>query len=274
MPAPVFKIAPKPGSVRTTDKEPTYERTWVAAGEPNEAMVKAYATAAIPGMVSTLAGILWRQDLRVEEQGHALFHVVAPYARNKQDTGSVRLSFSTTGGTIHITNSKSPVARYPSTATDFKGAINVHGKGGELQVDGTDVVLPATKLSYTFRHPQGVINEAKIRYLSEITGMVNSDAWRGFAAGEALFLGASGSDGSDAEAEVTYEIAYSKNASGLSVGDIAGIAKKGHEFSWISYEDAEDTTSDPGKTLPTKKPKAVYIDRVYDTLPFAAALGF
>jgi hypothetical protein len=69
-------------------------------------------------------------------------------------------------------------------------------------------------------------------------------------------------------------VAYSKNASGLTIGDIAGITKKGHELAWIAYKDYEDTTSDPGKTLPGKKPKAVYVERVYDTIAFGQALGF
>jgi hypothetical protein len=45
-------------------------------------------------------------------------------------------------------------------------------------------------------------------------------------------------------------------------------------LAWIAYKDYEDTTSDPGKTLPGKKPKAVYIERVYDTIAFGQALGF
>jgi hypothetical protein len=46
-----------------------------------------------------------------------------------------------------------------------------------------------------------------------------SDTWRGFAPGEALFLGATCSDGTDVEGELQYSVAYSKNATGLGVPD-------------------------------------------------------
>ena len=54
-------------------------------------------------------------------------------------------------------------------------------------------------------------------------------------------------------------------ASGLTVGSITGISKKGWEYLWVLYEEAEDATA---KAL-VKVPVAVYIERVYEEGDFA-----
>ena len=50
------------------------------------------------------------------------------------------------------------------------------------------------------------------------------------------------------------------------IGQITGINKKGWEYLWVRYADAEDTTA---KVL-VKKPIAVYVEQVYPTTGFAA----
>jgi len=47
------------------------------------------------------------------------------------------------------------------------------------------------------------------------------------------------------------------DVTGLSVGNIVGIAKKGWEYLWVRYQDAEDAAA---KAL-VKKPVAVYVER-------------
>jgi hypothetical protein len=139
-------------------------------------------------------------------------------------------------------------------------------------VQGAEIIIPALKISVHYSHPAAVITIARIKYLADITGMVNSDDFFGFAAGEVLFLGASGSEGTDAETEVTYQFAMSANADSLTIGDVTGIVKDGHELAWIKYKDAVDTEG--GKDLPVKQPEFVYIERVYETVDLALALGF
>ena len=46
---------------------------------------------------------------------------------------------------------------------------------------------------------------------------------------------------------------------GLVIGEITDIAKKGWEYLWVRYTDVEDTTA---KAL-VKRPAAVYIEKVY-----------
>ena len=84
-----------------------------------------------------------------------------------------------------------------------------------------------------------------------------------------LFLGASGSrrgTGVDSDWEITFRFAASPNASGISVGPISGISKKGWEYLWVRYADAEDA----GSQAIVKRPVAAYVERVYDQGNFSA----
>ena len=64
---------------------------------------------------------------------------------------------------------------------------------------------------------------------------------------------------------ISFKFAASPNATGLVVGDITGIAKKGWEYLWVRYADAEDTSA---KVL-VKKPIAAYVEQVYPYGNFA-----
>jgi hypothetical protein len=139
-------------------------------------------------------------------------------------------------------------------------------------VKGVEIIIPAMKINVQYKHPQGVLTLAKAKFLNNMTGMVNSDSFLTFAPGEVLFLGARGSDGTQSEATVSYSFAMAPNAEGLTIGGIAGVAKKGWEVAWIRYHDTI-TTAD-GKDQPTRVPKFVYVNRVYETIPMATALGF
>lgn len=265
----LFRFTESRDSRRTTTNPPTYTAVYSAAGSNDSAYVKAYAMAATPAIVATLSGVLYRQDLTVDPAGFELWTVTAPYGQNDRSVGSYTLTFDTSGGTVHIIGSKETIGKYPaSAAPDYKQLIGVNKE----DVEGTDIVIPALKISVHFKHPAAIITLARIKYLASITGMVNSAAFLTFAAGEVLFLGASGSEGSETETEVTYQLAMSSNITGMSIGDVASIAKKGHEALWIKYKDAVDTPD--ATALPVKQPEFVYVERVYDTVNLALALGF
>jgi len=95
---------------------------------------------------------------------------------------------------------------------------------------------------------------------------VNGAAWRDFAQGEVLFMGAGGSRRGGGDWEINFKFAANPNQTGLVVGDITGIAKKGWEYLWVRYVDAVDNAA---KAL-TKRPAAVYVEQVYEYGNFAA----
>ena len=243
---------------------------FTASGSNDNAFVLAYATAATPSVASTTYGTLYRQDISVDPMGFENWKITVPYATAKRETGSYRLTFDTTGGTVHITASKATIGKYAAsgTAPDYKQLIGVNGE----DVAGADIVVPALKLTCHYRHPAAVISLSRIKYLASVTGTVNSTAFLSFAAGEVLFLGCSGSEGTDAETEIQYQFACSSNATGLTIGDIASVVKKGHHLAWIKYEDGTDTAG--GTIYPVKKPQFCYVERVYEEINLSLALGF
>lgn len=267
-----FRFHERPTSRRQSVKDQTYQLNYVAAGNTDDIYVRSYALASTPAIVTTPQGVLYRQDVQLDPQGRDIFYVTVPYGPKNQETGSFTWSFDTSGGTVHIKASKSTVNRYApagQVAFDHKQLIGVHGK----DVDGTDIAVPAMKISVQFKHPLGVITLAQARHLASVTAMVNSDTFLGFPPGEILLLGARGSDGTEAEATVGYDFVYSRNADGasgpkLTIGAIADIVKQGHDYAWISYE--PDVVADK----PGMKPNAVYVERVYNRTSLSAALGF
>lgn len=264
----MFAFEERPDS-RDFDKEQgTYTLRYTASGEQDDYLVQAYSLSVTSTFAATAIGILKRQNVRVQPVGFANYLVEVSYGRPNKETGSATFDFDTTGATIKVKAAKEHIGSYPSGGDDnpHKGAIEVD-KDGKPQ--GADIVIPALKLNYRFRHPQGIVNEGFARNLARATGRVNADAFRGFAAGELLFIGATGSDGTDAEAEVAYQMVASENATDLSVGEITGIVKEGHHLAWVEFDD--DVDEDGRAASP---PRRVHIERVYDPIPFAEYFGW
>lgn len=264
-----MRIITPPNGIQISGNPPsaTYRLKVVDVFDENTAT--AYAIASTPSIVSTEYGILYRDDCRMNRTGYNQYDVEIPYGTRKNITGDWTWDFDTTGGTVHITQAKEEMLRYPeTTAPNQQGAIAVDGD----EVKGTEIVIPAMKINVQFRHPLGVVTLARAKFLASITGTTNNDPFLTFAPGEVLFLGARGSDGSDAEAVVSYQFAMAANATGQTIGSIAGVAKKGWEVAWIRFKDS--ITVADSKDRPTREAQFVYVCRVYDEVAMATALGF
>jgi hypothetical protein len=199
------------------------------------------------------------QHYHIAHQGSGLWEVSVRYGkREPKEPGESSFSFDTGGGTHHITHSITTVARYGLPGrppANFHSAINVHGDS----VEGLDITIPVYNFKETHYIPVALVTPAYKATLFSLTGKVNNAPFKGFAAGEVLFLGASGSKRGREDWEITFSFAASPNATGLTVGDITGINKKGWEYLWVRYEDDVDGVA---KQL-IKKPIAVYVEQVY-----------
>lgn len=168
-------------------------------------------------------------------------------------------AFDTGGGSQHITQSIATVQRYgPKASTELGGAIGFDGEN----VAGVDITVPVYQFSETHYLAPAAVTQGFKLTLMALTGTVNNSPFRGFAAGEVLFLGASGTrrgTGVDDKWEIAYSFAASPNRTGLSVGSISGIQKRGWDYLWVQYGEDVDATA---KVL-IKKPIAVYIEQVY-----------
>lgn len=250
----------------STDNPPTMTLRGTAVGEFQEAIARINVRGATAGAIITPdLGTLWRQDMRFTAAGYAKYDVEIPYSAIKRETGSYTWSFDTTGATVHITTAKEHVKTYPSDMDIHKGSIGVQSDGS---VEGAEIVIPALKLNVTYRHPHGVITIPFIKNLARVTGRTNNDAFLTFQPGELLYLGSTGSDGTESDAEVTHQFAASENASDLSFGDIASIVKKGHDYAWVEHQ--RKVEDDKGAVQPVR----VHVERVYDETSFSTALGF
>lgn len=206
-----------------------------------------------------LSSITWDED---DENGHTVFTVL--YSSAEAPQSLLTIGFDTTGGTVRARASKSTTS-YPvtgRTAPDYKGAIEV--ADGEPQ--GVDITIPALKLIFTYKWPKGTFDLAAVRQLARMTGKTNNAPFYGFQQGELLFLGVSGQIDITIPTDVSYNFAASENAT-LSIGSwITGIAKKGHQHLWVSFEDTEDGAA---KKL-VQRPLAAYVETVYNEADFSS----
>lgn len=186
--------------------------------------------------------------------------------KSQLDVGDYKFSVSTTGGTARITSSLATVSSYAppaKTAPNFKQAIGVTKEG---DVQGVDIVVPACKFSITYRQPKATITDAYVRTVELLTGTVNNASFYSRAAGEVLFMGGNGSQGINSDPTWSYEFVRLPNLTGQTIGDILSVAKKGHEYLWVLFEERLDGTANHV----TKIPKAVYVERVYQSTSFAS----
>ena len=246
-------------------RSPTVDLLYVVQGTDDDATVRATVEGAIPAIY---AGLVF-QDYHLAPQGGGVWEVSVRYGKlEPKETGDSSFSFDTGGGTTHVTQSLQTVGRYAPAgrfAPDFKGAIGVTHDS----VEGTDITVPVYSFTETHYLPIAAVTGSYKAALFLLTGRVNAAPFKGFAAGEVLFLGASGSrrgTDPDDDWEITFRFAASPNETGLSVGSITGINKKGWEYLWVRYADAEDS----GSGAIIKKPIAAYVERVYDQANFGA----
>lgn len=264
-----FRFVERPGTFQVSTKPGTATVEYLADGIEDDSVVQAIALSTAPMAIATATGILWRQDLQVKERGTKLYYVTVTYGEKKSESGNYSLSFDTTGGTVNIKVGKATVGYAASgTAIDYKGAIGVRDEG---EVEGTDIVLPALKITANFRHPQGYITANQIKNLARNTGKMNSGAFLGFAAGEVLFMGATGSEGTDTETTIAYQFACSENLSNQVINGITVAEKRGWDVLWMTFEDVVDSAAGSAKA---RRPKHIYVSRVYDQFDMASFFGF
>jgi hypothetical protein len=240
-------------------ESPSVDLIFVVQGTEDDGDVRALVEATIPALY---AGLVF-QSYHIAHQGGGVWEVTARYGKKEpKDTNDSSFSFDTGGGTTHITQSLETKGKYAppgKNAPDFQGAIGVTTDS----VEGTDITIPIYSFTETHYLPVAVVTGAYKAALFFLTGKVNNAVFKGFAPGEVLFMGASGSQRGEEDWEITFRFAASPNVTNLSVGPITGIDKKGWEYLWVRYADAEDE-----KVL-VKQPIAAYVEKVYDQGDFS-----
>jgi len=249
----------------TTGANPSVELIYIARGSNDDVEVMNAALAAVPASYNLMP----LQDVSIEPTGELLWSVTVKYAVSNvippPPTGGSTFSFDTGGGTQHITQSKHTTPyKKPGSLTDppdHKGAIGVDGN----TVNGVDIVVPTYHFSETHYLDDSLVTIAYRGILNNLHGHVNDAPFKGLAAGECLFLGASGSKRNDSDWEINFRFAGLPNATNFSIGDIPVTQKNGWDYLWVSYEQNKDSGS---KELATT-PQYVYVEQVYEMGDFS-----
>jgi hypothetical protein len=243
---------------KTGDKA-TNEFLFEVTGTMDDFAVVAAIGAATPAIYE---GLYFESVDSVEQVGWQQWYGSAKYVspNNKPNTNEKLFSFDTTGGTQKVTQSLSTVNKYAvgaGTAPDLKGAINVT----EDSVEGVDITVPNFAFSVTFYMPDAGVTDTYVGTLYALTGTVCNAAFYGGDEGEVLFLGASGSKRGRGDWEIAFKFAGSPNVTGLTVGAITGIDKKGWEYLWLRYE--KNVSGSGADALVTNTAKYAYVEQVY-----------
>lgn len=178
------------------------------------------------------------------------------------------ITYDSTGGMQHITSALDE-RRFGANAPDMKKAIGVNGDS----VEGVDVVVPVFEWTEEYEIPGALATASYFQTVSKLTGKINNEEFRGYAAGEVLFLGISGgvrynpNQQIESEAKTTrlaFRFAAKENqATAPSVGDIALTDIGGWDYIWVRYDDAAQNG------IGLKTPVAVYANKVYKSGDFS-----
>jgi len=248
----------------TSGQNPSAEFLYFVDEAADEAEADTEVRSAAPSTYNSMPLL----DVEIEPiDGSSMFMGTVRYGPTSQQTppaDSTSESFETGGQTVHISQSLSTIAAYTNemSTPDHGGAINVTSNG----IEGVDIVAPDYQFTKFKRFSGSDVDATFKGNLLALTGSVNDASFFGLAAGECLFVGANGTYDSDAdEWSITFNFRGSPNKSGLQVGDITGISKKGWEYLWVQYEEVEDATA----TTIVRKPRFVFVEQVYEEKDFS-----
>ena len=250
---------------------PSVDLQYAVIGTELDTEVRALVESSVPAFYTGLV----IQNYHIAHQGGGVWEVTVRYGKlppREVDAGTPdnpmdEITFDTSGGTQKITQSLATVGTYglpiedlehpPPIPPDFGRAIGVTADS----VEGVDITVPV--LNFTITRRRSTFTLTDFQAIFGLTGRVNSAAFKGFAAGEVLFLGGSGQRRGEEDWEIAYKFAASPNVTGLSIGGITGIDKTGWEYLWVRYADAVDED-----TL-IQRPVAVYVEKVYESGDFS-----
>jgi len=254
------------------NKVPPDEPDWWVETDMEDAATIALGSEA----PATYQGLV-RVDRNVQRIAPFAWDGIARYGRFARAAPEVEdeiYSFDTSGGTQHITQALATRAFALSgeTAPDHNEVI---GGDGE-RVEGVDITVKAYAFEHAHYYDNSDVTAAYVARLRDITGFVNNANWvddKGIthAKGEALFLGARGSQRGTEDWEIEFRFAAIKNRGEFSVGSVTvtedgnDVAKYGWEYMDVKYRNAEDATA---KTI-VPRPYAVLIHQVYEYEDFA-----
>ena len=245
-------------------------RVYKVTGSDVEADLLSHVRANTPTTIDTFK----RGEIELEQLAPSLYEATVRWASDsggsltvRPETGSFFLSGDTTGEEVTLTQSLEHVGTWGSggsVSTPYMGAINVNADG---EPEGVSVKTGTLNFVETGYVAASTATVAYFRNLALKTGSVNSDTFRGFAAGEVLYLGSQFQYRADKDDyELTSRFAIAPNRTSVSVGGVITVpSKQGWDYLWVSYVLEPDTTGQYVKTVPN----LAHVERVYPRVAFS-----
>ena len=187
------------------------------------------------------------------------------------ELGDTRITLSTLGGSVHITQSLNTPHSFPANAHDYNGTIGVDG---DNNVAGTDILTGGLDFTITKIVSSSSLTTA---YLSNVLSLTTPNPHTNNATfshtdsdgravslstGECLFIGMTNSPRGNGEDELRFQFKGSANlASALPNAGLGVIPKDGWEHLWVQYEKAEQEQGGVKKIV--TQPLAAYVEQVY-----------
>jgi len=255
---------------------PTARREYMAWGSDDGDAIENAVVAVAPIDVNGL--LLETVNCEPTDEDESVWNVSIDYKRAAStnvpaETGGEEISFelgsqSVTVTQNPITNGTSGFAEQGQKAADFKGAIGYDGE----KFLGVERMIETFSFSITqYVKKSDVEKAAYIKKLRDAAFTTNDQPFRGFAAGEVLFIGASGSKRSSTDYAITFKFLVGKNVAQFQVGNITVPSKGAWDYLWVYYQDIEDLVSNP-KTI-KKVPVWAYVEKLYVATNFPGQIG-
>jgi hypothetical protein len=246
------------GTEVTTGASPSVTLRYTVTGATDENDALAAVATASPTSYNGMP----RSSRSCEPLDASTFTVTVSYRPGRFEsaaTSAVRYEFDTTGGNEQMFVALSTIASYaaPGTGTppDMKGGINVTSDGPQ----GISRSVPVYNFSETHTIAAAAMTGAYKAAIFGLTGRVNDAAFKGFAAGEVLFLGARGASNANGDFEISFSFSALPNVSGATFGPFTGVTKKGWDYLWVYSAEEEDSTA---KRV-VRRPVSAYVMQVF-----------
>ena len=184
------------------------------------------------------------------------------------DEETPTMSFDCGGGTKHVTHCISQTIAYPSSGGKNPGnMVGWNGNGGDAcQIDGVDIPTAQLRETYTRVMNRSALTNSYKRTVAALVGKVNADSFKGWSAGEVMFLGMSYSAPTKGKEKVvvTYNFSIQPNETNVTVAghEIGNVA--GYDYVWtIAKTDVNSSTN-----VPEAKVAGVYVAQVCERASF------
>ena len=222
--------------------------------------VSALTFESIPRKSTTVAERLTETDWKI----------AVKYAYRQNDDGDdeeePQFNFDISNSTKHIVTSLRQVAKIPATAPDSQG-IN----DGE----GVDIVCPVCTISETHFFSPSVITANWKKSVAKMVGSINGSSFWSYDAGELLFTGCSGTRNgrrSTDKWQVTFRFGVQANQSGIQIGTLGTIDKRGWDLLWVRFKERPITVGSGSneRKIIVNAPIAAYTEKVYPEANFSS----